>query len=133
MTPLSMTLGGGALGVGIGMLCGCPDRAFKYGIVGLFAGNLIAKLTQKSSGTAVSGCSSCGGPSADYMTGLQCPEGFDLVSSNHQIACAYRGQAACLAGTTDERGQWQCTARDFECPPGMFTRKGAPANWCFPA
>jgi hypothetical protein len=174
MTPLSTSLVGGALGAGIGLMCGCPDRAFKYGIVGLLAGGLVGKLAAKGA-TAVGAqmnieevrpgvrlgrafwtneevqspdwpnqfanfmssmfkdkpgadCG-CGGK---FATGFQCPEGFDLVSSDHQIACAYRGQSACLAGTTDASGQFVCTSRDFDCPPGMFTRKGAPANWCFP-
>lgn len=177
MTPLSTSLVGGALGASIGLLCGCPDRTFKYGIVGLLAGNLIGKLAAKGT-TAVGAqmnieevrpgmrlgrafwtneevqspdwpnqfadfmssmfkdkpreksCDSCG----DFATGFQCPEGFDLVSSDHQIACAYRGQSACLAGATDPvSGQFVCTSRDFDCPPGMFTRKGSPSNWCFPA
>jgi hypothetical protein len=118
MTPLSTSLVGGALGAGIGLLCGCPDRAFKYGIVGLLAGGLVGKLATKRE---------------TFAAGFQCPEGFDIVSSDHQIACAYRGQSACLAGTTDASGQFVCTSRDFDCPPGMFTRKGSPANWCFPA
>ncbi len=168
MTPLSTSLAGGALGVGIGLLCGCPDRMFKYGVVGLLAGNLVGKLASKGNTTVGAQMrieevrpgvrlgsafwtpeemkspdwpnqfanfmsSMFDKPSGETVTGFQCPEGFDLVSSDHQIACAYRGQSACLAGTTDASGQFVCTSRDFDCPPGMFTRKGAPANWCFPA
>jgi len=67
-----------------------------------------------------------------HFVGAECPPGFDAVMTGGEIACAYRGRAACLAGQLDERGLFVCTTRDFDCPPGMSTRRGSPANWCFP-
>jgi len=68
-----------------------------------------------------------------HVTGLQCPTGWDLVASDHEIACAYHQKAACLGGFTTDRGTFQCTDWDIpSCPPGMETRPGSPKNWCFP-
>jgi hypothetical protein len=67
-----------------------------------------------------------------FAVGLECPPGFDLVATDSQIACAFRGKAACLAGQADPSGNFVCTDRDFTCPPGMATRRGSPSNWCFP-
>lgn len=64
--------------------------------------------------------------------GFECPPGFDLVATDSQIACAFRGKASCLAGGLDEHGNFVCTSRDFDCPPGMSPRRGSPSNWCFP-
>jgi hypothetical protein len=72
------------------------------------------------------------GLSRDELVGFECPPGFEAVATDAHIACAFRGKASCLAGVIDERGQWVCTTRDFDCPPGMETRKGSPSNWCFP-
>ncbi|HYB23851.1 MAG TPA: hypothetical protein VED41_08645 [Solirubrobacteraceae bacterium] len=67
-----------------------------------------------------------------HVAGFQCPDGYGLVATDNQIACAYRGSAPCLAGVVNERGDFVCTVRDFDCPPGMSTRPGSPSNWCFP-
>ncbi|HYX20198.1 MAG TPA: hypothetical protein VFA98_05080 [Thermoanaerobaculia bacterium] len=67
------------------------------------------------------------------VVGFECPPGFDLVATESgQIACAFHGKSSCLAGGLDERGNFVCTVRDFDCPPGMMVRKGSPPNWCFP-
>jgi hypothetical protein len=68
-----------------------------------------------------------------HLTGLSCPEGYDLVATDHQIACAYRRKSACLAGFTSELGTFVCTDWDFPpCPQGMGHVRGSPKNWCFP-
>lgn len=67
-----------------------------------------------------------------HAVGFECPPGFDLVATDSQIACAFHGKASCLAGGLDEHGNFVCTARDFDCPPGMAPRRGSPPNWCFP-
>lgn len=68
-----------------------------------------------------------------HFTGFSCPEGYDLVASDHPIACAYRKKAACLAGFTSELGTFVCTEWDYpQCPPGMRNVGGSPKNWCFP-
>jgi len=68
-----------------------------------------------------------------HFTGLSCPEGYDLVASDHEIACAYRKKASCLGGSTGERGTFVCSDWDYPpCPPGMSNVPGSPKNWCFP-
>jgi hypothetical protein len=72
----------------------------------------------------------------EVFAGFSCPEGYDLVATDHQIACAYRKKAACLAGSVNEAGAFVCSDWDYPpCPPGMSASSiaGAPKNWCYPA
>lgn len=70
---------------------------------------------------------------AGHVVGLSCPEGYDVVSSDHGIACAYRRRVSCLGGHTDYAGRFVCTQHDYpECPRGMTALPGKPENWCFP-
>jgi hypothetical protein len=76
------------------------------------------------------GCTSCDG---QEVVGFTCPEGYDLVATDHQIACAYRKKAACLGGHSDESGNFVCMEWDYPpCPPGMVNMPGSPKNWCSP-
>ena len=69
---------------------------------------------------------------ARHLVGLACPEGYDLVATDHPIACAYRKKAPCLAGFTDARGVFVCSDWDYPpCPSGMGHISGSPKNWCF--
>jgi hypothetical protein len=125
VTPLTASLGAGAIGAGIGLLCGCPERTVRYGALGLVAGAIVGKLLEKEKPPRVAG---------NFATGLTCPAGWDLVSTaDSQIACAYRQKASCLGGFTTPEGHFQCSDWDFPaCPPGTETRPGGPKNWCFP-
>jgi hypothetical protein len=68
-----------------------------------------------------------------HMAGFSCPPGWDLVASDHQIACAFHGRAPCFGGFTDASGHFVCSDWDFPaCPPGMATSPGSPKNWCLP-
>jgi hypothetical protein len=69
-----------------------------------------------------------------YAVGFGCPEGYAIVATDHQIACAYRKKAPCLAGFTDERGAFVCSEWDYPpCPAGTAHISGSPKNWCFPS
>jgi hypothetical protein len=73
------------------------------------------------------------GEGFEHVAGLSCPEGYDVVSSDHGIACAYRRRASCLGGHMDEAGRFVCTQHDYpECPRGTVSLPGKPENWCFP-
>ncbi len=72
--------------------------------------------------------------SGTHFTGFTCPEGYEPIVADHQIGCAYRKKAACLAGFTSERGTFVCTEWDLpSCPPGMVSSPSGPRNWCYPA
>lgn len=71
----------------------------------------------------------------EVFTGFSCPEGYDLVATDHQIACAYRKKSSCLGGYTNEAGAFVCSDWDYPpCPSGMTPGLGggSPKNWCFP-
>lgn len=73
--------------------------------------------------------------SEEVFTGFACPEGYDLVATDHQIACAYRKKSPCLGGYTNEAGTFVCSDWDYPpCPSGMTPGLGggSPKNWCFP-
>jgi hypothetical protein len=71
--------------------------------------------------------------SGTHFTGFTCPDGYDLIASDHQIGCAYRKKAACLAGFTNAQGVFVCSEWDLPpCPPGMTSSSSGPRNWCYP-